>query len=177
MDIKKIVLISLIVVAIVASVSVVSAGLFGPPTAECELFGIEIPEDYDTSDGYDPFGETGFYVVDWNNQNGTDRTLRIEEISSFDEWNHSESEQVIKTYDDGDVKTEVCYDPEETMYVQEYNSYHGEYVYGYNYTFTEFTKDGHNYVIINEFEGDYHNIDLKKDAEIAKQIKESLWHK
>ncbi|MBQ6100256.1 MAG: hypothetical protein IJL02_10410 [Methanobrevibacter sp.] len=159
------------------SITTVSAGLFGPPTAECKLFGIEIPEDYGTSDGYDPFGETGFYVVDWNNQNGTDRTLHISEVSSFDDWNHSESEQVIETYDDGDVKTELCYDPEKTMYVSEYNSYKGEDVYGYNYTFTEFTKDGHNYVIINEFEGDYHDIDLKKDADIAKQIKKSLWHK
>ena len=40
-----------------------------------------------------------------------------------------------------------------------------------------FTKDGHNYVIINEFEGDYHGIGLKKDADIAKQVKKSLWHK
>ena len=172
---KSIIIISILILFL--SASTVNAGLFGPPTAECKLFGIEIPDEYGTSDGYDPFGETGFYLVDWNNQNGTDRTLRISEVSSFDDWNHSESEQVIDTYDDGDVKTELCYDPEKTMYVQEYNSYKGEDVYGYNYTFTEFTKDGHNYVIINEFEGDYHDIDLKKDAEIAKQVKKSLWHK
>ena len=55
---KSIILISILVLFL--SASTVNAGLFGPPTAECELFGIEIPDEYYTSDGYDPFGKNGF---------------------------------------------------------------------------------------------------------------------
>ena len=49
MDTKKILLISLIAVAILASVSAVSAGWFGPDTIECKQFSIEIPEGYHKS--------------------------------------------------------------------------------------------------------------------------------
>ena len=161
------------VLFIFLSISTVCAGLFGPETAECKKFSIEVPDGYFKSDGYSPSYESGFYLAcSWSDKdNITDRTLHISEVASFDDYNRSETEVIIENYTDGDIKAEKCYDFNESVLVG------NKYVNGSNYTHIEFSKDGHHYVIENEFEGKYEDIDLKKDVELVKQVRDTLKHK
>ena len=153
------------------SVSTVCAGLFGPPTAECKLFSIEIPEEYSTTDGYNPSGEHGFYLGDWGNNDKPDRTLHMWEVTSPEDLNRSNTEQIIETHEIDGIKIDKCYDYNESVVVG------NNIVKGSNYTHVEFDKDGHKYVIENSFNGKYEDIDLKKDIELVKQVKDTIKHK
>lgn len=162
------------VLFILLSISSVGAGLFGPETAECKQFSIEIPEGYGKSDGYMNNNENFFYLASsWNDKdNITDRTLYISEVSSFDDFNRSKTEKIIENYTDGDIKAEKCNDSNGTVSLN-----NGTLIKGSNYTHIEFTKDGHNYIIENQFKGKYQDIDLKKDVDLVKKIKDTLKHK
>lgn len=167
---KKSIILICILILFLPVTAVAGEGFFGPDTVECNKFSIELPEGYSTTDAYDPHAESGFHITSSHGgkDNNTVTYLYMNEVSSFDDYNRSQTEQIIENYTDGDIKAQKCYDPEKEVYV-DVNP-----VLGYNSTHIEFDKDGHHFIIIHEFQGKYEDIDLKKDVDLAKQIKKSL---
>ncbi|MBE6504468.1 MAG: hypothetical protein E7Z73_01810 [Methanobrevibacter millerae] len=161
------------VLILVLSVSSVSAGLFGPPTAECKQYSIEIPDGYGTTEAYNPHNSENYLKLMGhdNNDGKTQRVLYMRGVSSFNDYNRSNTEEIIETSEIDGIKIDRCFD---------YNSStvsDGKIVDGRNYTHIEFDKDGYKYIIEIDFDGKYGDIDLNKDVELVKQIRETIKHK
>jgi len=170
---KKLIILLSIFLMLLSVTSVSAWGLFGDDSRiECEQFSMEIPEGYhQSSEWTDNFFEDFIYVWNDADDNKPDRDLEIWEIPPSDSFNRSNTEQVFDSYEEDGIKIDKCYDPEETVIVD------GDSVHGANYTYAEFSKEGHNYVIINEFNGDLDDINMKEDVELIKTLRESIKQK
>ena len=166
---KKLILTTILLLLLFLSMSAVNAFLFfgdGTYMIECEQSSIEVPDNYTKSPEWTD-NQFDNYIYIWGNDSGIGRDLMMWEVSSFESVNHSDTEQIIDTYD-GDLKVFACYDPEESSIVD------GKSIYGCNYTYVEFDKDGHHYVIKNEFKGDMADLDINKDVKLFKNIQKTV---
>lgn len=154
------------------SVSSVGAGLFGPDTVESKQFSIEIPEGYEESGEWSNNLFQDFVYV-WSKDKNPERDLMVWEVSSFDSFNRSNNEQIIDSYKEDGITIYKCYNPNEIVVFTDGR----DKVYGDNYTHAEFDKDGHHFIIKNQFKGKYEDIDLKKDIELVKQVRDTIKHK
>ena len=164
---KLIILISII---LFLSITTVAAGLFGPDTIECPKFSIEIPENYYKSpewyDNDNTIFSDSLYL--WGNEGNIERNLMMYEVSSFDDFNRSSTEEILETTEIDGISIDKCYDSEDSVFSD------GKTIYGNNYTLAKFEKDGHYYIITNDFKGDSDDLDIKSDANLVKEIKNSL---
>lgn len=163
-------LLILICIFLFLSTSTVNAGWFGPDTIECPQFSIEIPEGYYKSpewqDNDNIIFTDSLYL--WGNDGDIERDLMMHEVSSFDDFNRSNTEKILETKEIDDISIDKCYDSEDTVIID------GKTVCGNNYTIAKFDKDGHYYVITNDFKGNSDDLDIKSDAKLVKEIKNSV---
>lgn len=162
MNIKRILLITLISVAIIASVSVVSAGLFGPDTVECEEFSVEVPEMF--KDG----GEAP-------------ETDPVHTICL-----HTGLVEFGELYRNLDLSTQPLDMPNATVDIaEEYNEsdlkvmkaqFFDDKGYGYNYTYAEFDKGGKHFYLNMDlsYSDSLDDINLNDDVKVIKEIKDSI---
>lgn len=161
---KKI-LFLIILLILFLSASTVNAGLFGPSRFECERYSIEIPEGFSETEGWEMFGpEDDIYLGTGIPEKGeTNRYLNIYEVDSFDNVSKKNDDyinrDVIERYNESDLLVEKCQNGEN------------------NFTYAEFSKLGHNYVIFISWDGNLEELSLSDDVDLIKDIVYSLEHK
>ena len=159
---KEYILITIIILFL--SVSAVSAGLFGPSTIECDKFSIDIPSGFHTTEGWEDAPELHVNHI-WlgtgiPSGDETHRWFDMSENKAYkDDLVHSKV--VVKKYTEDDLLVEKCHSADGDT----------------NFTYAEFDKEGHHYVITISWENDLEKLDLADDVELIKDVMDSTEHK
>ncbi|MBR0371297.1 MAG: hypothetical protein IJH63_11340 [Methanobrevibacter sp.] len=149
------------------SVSSVGAGLFGPNTISCEQFSIEIPDGFEITDGWSSLDKhvDEIYLGTGVPINGeVHRYLNMNEVKSFDNLSIKNKYSgidyiVVENYTENNLLVEKCQGNEK------------------NFTYAEFNKDGYNYIIFINFDGEIEKLNLADDVSLIKGIISSTKHK
>lgn len=149
---KLFVAISILIIFL--SVATVTAGLFGPDTIECQQFSIEVPSGFQITDGWEDNHINDVYVGTGVPMNGeTHRIFKMTEISSSNDASNQDK-VVVEKYDDGNLLAEKC------------QSEDGKD----NYTYAEFDKEGHHFVINISWENNLEKLNLNEDVKLIKDV-------
>ena len=164
---KKKLIILIIFLTLFLSISSANAWFFGSSGLSCQQYTINVPDGFSTTEAWEGSdNEKDIYLGTGIPSKGeTARYLRMYEVPSFD-----------KIYEKGNVlipsdKTIVENYTEDNLLVQK--CYSGPT----NFTYAEFSKDGHNYVLYIEWKGDLNNLNLTDDVNMIKGIMDSTKHK
>lgn len=144
-------------------VNTVNAGFFGFGTIECEQFSIDIPSGFSETEGWIDMPEKPqdyVYVGTGVPRNGeTHRILEVRDLT-LNNSNYRYDNIVVENYTENNLLLQKCHDANNK-----------------NYTFTEFDKDGHHYVITITWDNDLEKLNLSNDVDIVKNVIDTIKHK
>ena len=146
------------------SISTVSAGLFGFGTIECDQFSIDIPSGFSITEGWESYPELHVNHI-WL---GTG-------IPTGDETHRWFDMSENKVYNDDLVHNKVVVEnyTEDNLLIEKCHSENG----ADNFTYAEFDKEGHHYVITISWKNDLEKLNLADDVELIKKVIDSTKHK